>query len=317
MRACWYLGAFLALCAVPAVAAAALVAPTTPLRLGQTDTGVLALQQILNTSADTAVAAAGHGAPGQETTYFGAKTLDAVKRFQAKHNLPTTGYVGPLTLAALKGLTGAPAATPTPPGVASTSPQTTTAPVSTPAFVPGTVVDGYVAAMRSAGTKAGATAQELDAAEAQIRATATSTAATDAFYAKQRALFNKKHALLNAVMDHIVKVFAPEVALADTGLPFGGFIAYVNPLCTCSPNVQQLFITLPQPTPTSNMLLDYVDGTEAFEWYNLPEPGLATLGEYTPAAQSCYFIVPHVGCYPIYAQGTIQPIVGSSPVPTI
>ena len=80
----------------------------THLWYGKSDTQVLLLQQQLNYSPDTQVAQSGPGAPGLETSYFGTKTLDAVKRFQAKHGIITTGYVGPLTLAALSEFAAAP-----------------------------------------------------------------------------------------------------------------------------------------------------------------------------------------------------------------
>jgi Putative Ig domain/Putative peptidoglycan binding domain len=55
----------------------------------------LALQQFLNTHGFT-VATTGPGSPGNEN-FFGAKTFQALKKFQQAHNLPATGYLGPLT----------------------------------------------------------------------------------------------------------------------------------------------------------------------------------------------------------------------------
>ncbi|MFA5722297.1 MAG: peptidoglycan-binding domain-containing protein, partial [Candidatus Paceibacterota bacterium] len=63
----------------------------------------------------TRVAASGAGAPGSETTYFGSLTLAAVKAFQAKHGIITTGYVGPLTRAQLNALYCTPTTTTTVP----------------------------------------------------------------------------------------------------------------------------------------------------------------------------------------------------------
>jgi peptidoglycan hydrolase-like protein with peptidoglycan-binding domain len=40
------------------------------------------------------------------TGYFGHLTLNAVKRYQAAHNIPTVGRVGPMTLATINGWTG-------------------------------------------------------------------------------------------------------------------------------------------------------------------------------------------------------------------
>lgn len=74
---------------------------TKDLQQGMTDPDVKRLQQVLNRNPKTQVAVEGPGSPGGETEYFGSLTLAAVKKFQALKNIPTTGYVGPLTRAAL------------------------------------------------------------------------------------------------------------------------------------------------------------------------------------------------------------------------
>lgn len=68
---------------------------------GMMDPDVKRLQQVLNKNTSTQIAAQGAGSPGNETEYFGALTLAAVKKFQALHGVPQTGYVGPLTRAVL------------------------------------------------------------------------------------------------------------------------------------------------------------------------------------------------------------------------
>ncbi len=69
---------------------------------GITDPDVKRLQAQLNQNTATQVAPIGQtGGPGTESTYFGPLTFAAVKKYQALNNIPVTGYVGPLTRAAL------------------------------------------------------------------------------------------------------------------------------------------------------------------------------------------------------------------------
>ena len=55
------------------------------LKVGATDPQVLALQKILNSDIATKIAESGTGSPGQETSYFGNLTKEAVTRFQEKY----------------------------------------------------------------------------------------------------------------------------------------------------------------------------------------------------------------------------------------
>lgn len=86
------------------------------LGLGSRGTDVLRLQQFLNRDPATAIATAGIGSPGQESTYFGEKTARAVtvfqERFAAELLTPAghsggTGVVGPRTRAKLNELCAA------------------------------------------------------------------------------------------------------------------------------------------------------------------------------------------------------------------
>lgn len=74
---------------------------TKDLYKGMTDPDVKRLQKILNKNPKTQVAVSGYGSPGHETEYFGNLTLVAVKKYQTLNNVPSTGYVGPLTRAKL------------------------------------------------------------------------------------------------------------------------------------------------------------------------------------------------------------------------
>jgi len=42
--------------------------------------------------------------PGQQTDYFGMKTYKALLKFQSANGLPATGFLGPLTRAAMAGM---------------------------------------------------------------------------------------------------------------------------------------------------------------------------------------------------------------------
>lgn len=72
---------------------------TKDLWLGVMLNDVKELQKYLNKKGFL-VATSGNGSPGNETTYFGARTEAALKKFQAANGiLPAAGYFGPLTRA--------------------------------------------------------------------------------------------------------------------------------------------------------------------------------------------------------------------------
>lgn len=98
----------------------------TNLTLNSKGTDVLNLQKALNFSADTQVALTGAGSPGNETSFFGVLTKQAVSKFQVKYGItPTAGYFGPITRAKLNTMSGIvvvvpPAGTTLPAGCTST-----------------------------------------------------------------------------------------------------------------------------------------------------------------------------------------------------
>ncbi len=75
------------------------------LKLKSTGSQVMSLQQALNGNGFL-VSTTGAGSPGLESTYFGTKTLAAVKAFQSAKGLVADGVVGAKTGAALESVAG-------------------------------------------------------------------------------------------------------------------------------------------------------------------------------------------------------------------
>ena len=85
---------------------------TRSLDIGSTGADVRTLQKILNSDSATRIAASGVGSPGNESTYFGAATSAAVKKFQSKYGIAKQGnaaygFVGPATRAKLNAILAA------------------------------------------------------------------------------------------------------------------------------------------------------------------------------------------------------------------
>ena len=105
---------------VPA-ACAGVTAFNRNLLVGYTGSDVKCLQGILNTSATTQVSLTGAGSPGLETTYFGPKTLVAVRKYQVAQGFTPANQVGPLTRAKLNAALGGGVLPPPPPVTGSVS----------------------------------------------------------------------------------------------------------------------------------------------------------------------------------------------------
>ncbi len=302
------------------------------LGLGASGTEVIALQQTLNASSDTAVASVGPGSPGQETSYFGQKTFDAVKRFQSKYFneilapgglAAPTGFVGPATRAQLAKLSTTAAPTTTAPAAA-TAPakvSTTMGPVILPDMP--ARLELYIADVKKGLVERGESGKTIALIEEKIRDIAPEAKKSlEKFYKQEEEFYKKKQAQAKAggpvatffrnSLSTVSSFFVPATAHAAVGLPFGGYVATVMPVCTCGGVVSQIFVFLPNVNvATTNMTLDYVFGTEGFNWHNLPEPGIATLGLYEPVTPTCY-IFAGAACVPLPSRGFITPITGSS-----
>ncbi len=74
--------------------------------VGSTGSDVKCLQVLLNMSASTRISATGAGSPGMETSYFGARTLAAVRIYQANSGFTPANQVGPMTRAKLNAWLG-------------------------------------------------------------------------------------------------------------------------------------------------------------------------------------------------------------------
>lgn len=71
------------------------------LKQGDKGVSVMNLQKFLNTDSRTQVASNGAGSPGNETSFFGVRTREAVKNYQLIHGLSVTGIVDSSTRAEL------------------------------------------------------------------------------------------------------------------------------------------------------------------------------------------------------------------------
>lgn len=330
-----------ALCVAPVFSFAGAESFKRSLSLGMRGEDVRELQKMLNRDTETRVAEIGQGSPHNETDYFGPATKRALVKFQEKYESEIlapaklahgNGYVGFYTrvklnalsaLVANTGRDGSPVAPlPTASSTATSAPAIATTASQNPNLKN---IDLYINKIKQDGLKQGLSSNTLSLIENKIRTgAATTTDFRKQFFDNQKAAYNKKVSentpkspadeLLGEAISFIEGIFSPKKANAAlVGVPFGGYIVYVNPfICDCPPGITQVFVASANPNPLqSNLLLNYVDGSEAFLWHNIPEPGIATLGTYVPLVPSCWTWVVEA-CIPIPAEGQITPMVGSS-----
>ncbi|MFA6252223.1 MAG: peptidoglycan-binding domain-containing protein [Candidatus Paceibacterota bacterium] len=89
---------------------------TKNLTVGSRGEEVKYVQVFLNSDPETQVSVSGAGSPGNETTYFGNATKNAVKKFQAKYGItPVYGYWGSISRAKANSLLASTPSTPSTP----------------------------------------------------------------------------------------------------------------------------------------------------------------------------------------------------------
>jgi hypothetical protein len=75
---------------------------TRDLQIGMEGEDVRALQKLLNQRGYT-ISTTGSGAPGSESTFFGNRLQEALKKYQRAQGIDATGYFGPLTRGKING----------------------------------------------------------------------------------------------------------------------------------------------------------------------------------------------------------------------
>ncbi len=250
------------------------------------------------------------GCAGAQTTTTNTPVIQTTTSVVS--TVPTTTVVAPPT-----------------PTVPSTQSNTTTSSSSAATSTNPNLVnlDKYLSKLQDDLTQAGQS-PEVVAQALQIVRTQAETMDFQKMYADYvRAAIQQKNATSTSVskvdtfvrgaISSIEDIFSIHVARAFAPVPFGGFVTYSNPaICNCPPGVlTQLFIALPSaPPPISNIMLTYLNGSQAFPFYTLPLPGVAAVGFYVAGIQDCFLWVGKA-CILIPSVGQITPIVGSSIVP--
>lgn len=311
------------------------------LKLGMVGEDVRQLQILLNKDNDTKVVSQGIGSPGQESTYFGTLTQKAVIRYQEKFadkilkpnglNLGT-GIVGKSTRAVLNEMhhlsynSGSIAST-TYFSVASTSPVATSTKVvlNTPAGSVQSTNQGpnyenaslFIDSVEKVSKKKGYSSDRIALIKDQIyQGLSTTTDLKKEFIEiikknekniskndKVQSLFGTQFASL---VTKIRSTISPKKVSAGTGIPFGGALLFAF-YCNCS---NTWLLTLTPLPPTGVVLLDYIEGSQAYLSYNIPITNWL-LGEYIIGAQTCFT---GYMCSGIPAEGLITPMVGSSAI---
>ena len=303
------------------------------LRFGMSGDDVKLLQQMLNRDPVTQITNTGPGSPGQESSYFGNLTKNAIIKFQEKYKeqilFPNglnkgTGFVGVSTITVLNRLAKSQTISKLENGnidinkgqVSSTTPNSSLVGGSQSSGPNSKNLNTFLSAVEKVSYKQGLSTEKIAQIKGQIlKDVATSTDLQSEFIkmlenkrkisesSKNRSLFSSSFEKVLLVVEKSLK---PKTARAITGSPFGGALLF-SFYCNCS---NSWLLTLQPLPPTFVTLLNYFEGSQAYLSYNIP---LTTelLGEYTPGAGICA-VYSGTGCASVPSEGLITPTVGSS-----
>lgn len=304
------------------VAKAENVAPSTfflrPLKVGMSGEDVRELQKILNSRPDTAVRGVGIGSKGQETTYFGSLTRDAVVRFQETYRdivlVPNglssgTGYVGPATLAVLNSISPA---TSQEPRVAIEQAPLSNIQQKVSDNPNEENLDIFLKTVDRIARTQGTSEETIAHIKSNItQSIATSTDLTKEFIdIVQKSISTVPQPIKNKLTDaikHVISAIFPKPASAQVASDFGGRLLFAFK-CDCS---QTWLITISPLPPTYVVLLDYVPMTQMYLSYNIPKT-TQLLGKYTKPKVGMCFVSADECTVPIPSEGLITPAVGSA-----
>lgn len=241
---------------------------------------------------------------------FGPKTLSQVKSFQTSKSLISDGIVGPKTFAVIN----VPKVVSTIDKVANQEKEIS------PEINPNlTNLDQFIEIVKEVSKEKGYSETELKLIEDTLRKGAEESDLNfneefqkmlelEAQKVKSSSGIFSPLSALNETFLNILSYIGvrPNIAQAATGIPFGGAIVYTQ-FCPISANWMIGITPLP---PSFAVLLSYYPGTQGFASYNIPFTNFL-LGEYEPVGACVMTLIPPIT---IPTQGTITPLVGSSPL---
>lgn len=307
------------------------------LKMGISGEDVRNLQKILNSSLDTAVNTTGPGSIGQETTYFGNLTREAVIRFQEKYRdeilVPNglftgTGFVGPATIAKLSQIDKtnplkAQVSTSSVVSFDSSTKITTSLNQNSVTTLTGSSeaiqnnpntkdLDLVLEAIDRIGQQNGFSDEQLRLAKQVVIDQAATT--TDLNQKFIETVTNNISMVPQPLQSRLVDVFErlketvfAKKAMAAIGTPFGGRLLF-SMYCTQS---QNWWIGVQPLPPSFATLLTYQIGTQIHLGRNIPRTS-QLLGRYGPGAPCVQGWCP--SCVVMPYQGMIYPSTGSSAI---